>query len=494
MAKFIKSSSINIKNTQLFINGRFVDSVSGRRFPTINPATGQKIAEIAEADKADVDLAVKAARNAFSRNSPWRTMDASNRGRLIFKLADLIERDSAYLASLESLDNGKPITEALLDVKNSVDSLRYYAGWADKIHGKVIPSDGKLFGFTRSEPVGVCGQIIPWNFSLYMAAWKIGPALTTGNTVVLKPSELTPLTALHVASLSKEAGFPDGVLNVLPGFGSNAGAAIAAHMDIDKIAFTGSTAVGKLIQSEAGRSNGKRVTLECGGKSPLVVLDDADLDLAVKYAHEGIFFNTGQCCCASSRVFVQENIYDAFVQKSAQLAASRKVGDPFSEGVQMGPQIDEKQFKKTLGLIGKGVEEGAKLEAGGEKAADVGYFVKPTVFSNVTDDMTIAKEEIFGPVQSILKFKTFEEAVDRGNNSPYGLASGIFTKDLEKAIQFSQLSQAGSVWVNTYLALTSQLPFGGFKQSGFGRENGEDGLHEYLETKTVAIAISQKHS
>ncbi|KAH9408563.1 Aldehyde dehydrogenase X, mitochondrial [Tyrophagus putrescentiae] len=388
---------------------------------TINPATGQKIAEIAEADKADVDLAVKAARNAFSR--------------------------------FRELDNGKPITEALLDVKKlcRLSSVLRWMG------GQNSRKDNTLELQDRHLPLG--------------------------NTVVLKPSELTPLTALHVASLSKEAGFPDGVLNVLPGFGSNAGAAIAAHMDIDKIAFTGSTAVGKLIQSEAGRSNGKRVTLECGGKSPLVVLDDADLDLAVKYAHEGIFFNTGQCCCASSR-----NIYDAFVQKSAQLAASRKVGDPFSEGVQMGPQIDEKQFKKTLGLIGKGVEEGAKLEAGGEKAADVGYFVKPTVFSNVTDDMTIARRRF-----SAL-FSRFSKAVDRGNNSPYGLASGIFTKDLEKAIQFSQLSQAGSVWVNTYLALTSQLPFGGFKQSGFGRENGEDGLHEYLETKTVAIAISQKHS
>jgi len=281
---------------------------------------------------------------------------------------------------------------------------------------------------------------------------------------------------------------------VVPGLGSNAGSAIASHMDVDKIAFTGSTGVGKLIQSEAGRSNGKRVTLEMGGKSPLVVFDDADLDLAVKVAHEGIFFNQGQCCCASSRVFVQDNIYDKFVQKAAQLAATRKVGDPFEEGTLMGPQIDEKQFNKTLGFIEKGKQEGAKLETGGQKAHDVGYFVKPTVFSNVTDDMTIAKEEIFGPVQSILKFKTFDEVVDRSNNTQYGLAAGVFTRDLDKAIQYSQQVQAGSVWINTFLALTAQVPFGGFKQSGFGRENGEDGLHEYLEIKSVAIATSTKHS
>lgn len=492
MSKFIRNPPI--KYTQLFINGKFVDSVTGKRFPTINPANGQTIAEVAEADKADIDLAVKAARKAFTRNSEWRSMDASKRGRLLFKLADLIERDTNYLASLESSDNGKPIHEAVIDVKSSAASIRYYAGFADKIHGKTIPMDGNYFGFTRAEPVGVCGQIIPWNFPMFMFAWKIGPALTTGNTVVIKPSELTPLSALYLAALSQEAGFPPGVLNVVPGYGANAGASISSHMDIDKIAFTGSTAVGHMIQTEAGRSNGKRVTLEMGGKSPLVVFDDADLDLAVKVAHESIFFNQGQCCCASSRVFVQESVYDEFVRKSAELAAARKVGDAFADGTQMGPQIDEKQFNKTLNLIQIGVKEGAKLETGGERANDVGYFVKPTVFSDVTDEMTIAREEIFGPVQSILKFSTFDEVVDRSNESKYGLAAGVFTNNVDRALQFAQQVQAGSVWVNTFLALTSQLPFGGFKQSGFGRENGEDGLHEYLEIKSVAIATSQKNS
>lgn len=319
---------------------------------------------------------------------------------------------------------------------------------------------------------------------------------------------------MHIASLASEAGLPAGVLNVVPGFGANAGAAIAGHQDIDKVAFTGSTAVGKLIQSEAGRTNGKRVTLEMGGKSPLVVFNDADLDLAVKVAvgvqwrdhnsckysnfffpqHESIFFNQGQCCCASSRVFVQSDIYDKFVAKSAELASKRVVGDPFDQKTEMGPQIDEKQYSKILSMIDSGKKEGAQLRSGGEKHGDVGYFIRPTVFSNVSDDMTIAREEIFGPVQSILKFDTFDEVIERANNSRYGLAAGVFTRDLEKATLFSQQIQAGSVWVNTFLHLTSQLPFGGFKQSGFGRENGEDGLHEYLEIKTVAISVPQKHS
>jgi acyl-CoA reductase-like NAD-dependent aldehyde dehydrogenase len=409
-------------------------------------------------------------------------------------LADLIERDIDYLGSLETLDNGKPFNDAIWDMNAAIASLRYYAGWADKIHGKVIPADGPLFAFTRAEPMGVCGQIIPWNFPLFMMSWKIGPALATGNTCVVKPAEQTPLTALYLASLVKEAGFPPGVVNVVPGYGPTAGAALSEHLDVDKVAFTGSTEIGKIIQSAAGKSNTKRVTLEMGGKSPLVIFDDADLEAAVQTAHVGVFLNMGQCCCASSRIYVHESIYDKFVQRSVELAKARVVGDPTDLKTQQGPQIDDIQFNKILGLIDVGRKEGANLLTGGQRWGTQGYFIQPTVFSDVKDDMTIAKEEIFGPVQSIFKFKTFDEVIDRCNDTSYGLAAGVFTKDINKALRFSQQVRAGSIWINTFLALGPQVPFGGFKQSGFGRENGEDGLHEYLEIKSIAIYNDQKNS
>lgn len=481
-----------IKFTKLFINNEFVDAVSRKTFPTLNPATGDKIADVAEGDKADVDLAVAAARAAFTPGSTWRTMDASARGKLMYKLAELVDRDRDYLASLETLDNGKPVGDSDFDIGCAVDTIRYFAGWADKIHGDTIPVDGNLLTVTRKEPVGVVGQIIPWNYPILMFAWKIGPALATGCTIVIKPAEQTPLTGLYLAQLIKEAGFPAGVVNVVNGYGPTAGAAISSHMNIEKVAFTGSTEVGRLIGIAAAQSNLKRVTLEMGGKSPVIVCADADLDEAVEICHGAIFNNHGQNCVAGSRTFVEASIYDQFVQKATKRAAERKVGDPFQDGVQQGPQIDNDQLKKIQELIESGTKEGAKLETGGSRIGDKGFFVQPTVFSNVQDNMRIAAEEIFGPVQSIFKFNTIEEAITRANATTYGLAAGIITNDINKAILFAHSVQAGSVWINCYDAVTPQAPFGGFKQSGQGRELGEAALHEYLELKTITFGLKQK--
>jgi len=484
-----------IKFTKIFINNEWVDSVSGKTFATINPATGAVICQVQEGDKADVEKAVKAARDAFKLGSEWRVMDASKRGVLLNKLADLMERDRVYLASLESLDNGKPYQDAFnIDLSLTIKCLRYYAGWADKTHGKTIPVDGSFLSYTRHEPVGVCGQIIPWNFPLLMQAWKLGPALATGNTVVMKLAEQTPLSGLAVGALVKEAGFPAGVVNIIPGYGPTAGAAIAEHMDVDKVAFTGSTEVGHIIQKAAGGSNLKKVTLELGGKSPLIVMDDADIDFAVETAHFALFFNQGQCCCAGSRLMVQEGIYEEFVRKATDRAKRRTVGDPFSSGTEQGPQVDEEQFKKVLSYIQSGVAEGASLRAGGGKYGDTGYFVQPTVFSDVTDEMKICKEEIFGPVQVIQKFKTMDEVLERANNNSYGLAAAVFTKDIGNAVYMSNSLRAGTVWVNCYDVLEAQVPFGGYKMSGVGRELGEYGLEAYTEVKTVTISIPQKNS
>lgn len=452
----------------------------------------EKIFIIFNPFQVDVDLAVEAAKKAFARGSEWRNMDASQRGKLMHKLADLLERDADIIANLESLDNGKPFADSLFDVQCSADCLRYYAGWCDKIHGQTIPSDGGNVTFTRKEPIGVVGQIIPWNYPLLMLAWKWGPAIATGCTSVLKPAEQTPLTALYAAALSKEAGFPAGVLNVVPGYGPTAGSAITNHMDIAKVAFTGSVEVGKIIMESAARSNLKKVSLELGGKSPLVVFDDADIDEAVQIAHNAIFFNHGQNCCAGSRTFVQEGIYDEFVKRAAKKASERKLGCPFAETTEQGPQVDNDMFTKVLGFVESGIKEGATLECGGKRWGSEGYFIEPTVFSNVSDNMKIAREEIFGPVQSILKFKTMEEAIVRANNTNYGLAAGVITNNISTALTFVQAVEAGSVWVNCYDAVTPQTPFGGFKQSGFGRELGECGLESYLETKLVSIKISNK--
>ncbi|XP_026228224.1 aldehyde dehydrogenase, mitochondrial [Anabas testudineus] len=489
------STQPEVHYNKLFINNQWQDAASGKTFPTINPATGEVICEVAEADQADVDKAVKAARNAFRLGSPWRRMDASHRGLLISKLADAIERDAAYLAELETLDNGKPYAVAYtVDLPMVVKCFRYYAGWADKWEGKTIPIDGDNFCYTRHEPIGVCGQIIPWNFPLLMQAWKLGPALATGNTVVMKVAEQTPLTALYIASLIKEVGFPEGVVNILPGMGPSAGAAIANHMDIDKVAFTGSTEVGHLIQQAAGSSNLKKVTLELGGKSPNIILSDANMEEAVEQSHFGLFFNQGQCCCAGSRTFVQADIYDEFVERSAERAKRRVVGNPFDFQTEQGPQVDQEQFNKILGYISSGKREGAKLMCGGGVAADKGYFIQPTVFGDVQDNMTIAREEIFGPVMQILKFKTVEEVIERANNTKYGLAAAVFTKDIDKAMYVSHGLRAGTVWVNCYNVFGVQAPFGGYKASGNGREMGEYGLENYTEVKTVTIKVPQKNS
>ncbi|KAL5242188.1 hypothetical protein ACI65C_009598 [Semiaphis heraclei] len=462
--------NIEVLYNQIFINNNFVNSVSGKTFSTINPANKNKIIDVAEADKSDVDLAVNAAKTAFKPDSEWRKMDASARGKLMYRLSELIDKHKIHLANLESLDNGKPFSDSLLDIDMTVSTLQYYAGFADKIHGKTIPADGPYFAFTKYQPVGVVGQIIPWNYPILMLAWKWGPALAAGCTIVLKPAEQTPLTALHVAALSKEAGFPDGVINVVPGYGPTAGQAIASHHGINKVAFTGSTEVGKLIMEEAAKSNLKRVSLELGGKSPLVIFNDFDVDEAAKIAHDAVFANMGQNCCAGSRTFVQEGIYEKFVEKAASLVSQKKVGDQFDADTQVGPLISEEQYNKVLSMIESGKLEGAKVEAGGCKVGDIGYFVHPTVFSNVTDNMKIAREEIFGPVQQIIKFKTLDEVIKRANDTKYGLAAGVLTNNLDTAMKYMENVNAGSVWVNCYDAINVQCPFGGFKQSGQGRE------------------------
>jgi aldehyde dehydrogenase (NAD+) len=481
---------IKIGPTRLLINNEWVDSASGKTFETIDPATGDVIARVAEADKPDVDKAVKAAQAAFDPGAKWRKWPASRRGVLLNKLADLMERNAEELARLESLDNGKPFNDALkIDVPASIACYRYFAGWADKIHGKTIPVNGPFFCYTKHEPVGICGQIIPWNFPLLMQAWKLGPALACGNVVVLKPAEQTPLTALRVGELIVEAGFPPGVVNILPGFGPTAGQAIARHMEIDKVAFTGSTEVGKLIMEAAAQTNLKRVTLELGGKSPNIVFADADMDAAIEGAHFALFFNQGQCCCAGSRLFVEEKIYDEFVSKSTERAKKRKVGDPFDAGTEQGPQVDKEQFQKVMGYIEAGKKDGAKLMCGGGRKGDRGFFVEPTVFADVKDEMKIAQEEIFGPVMSIIKFKTIDEVVQRANKTIYGLAAAVWTRDITKAHAIANSVRAGTVWVNCYDVFDAAAPFGGFKQSGIGRELGEYGLQQYSEVKTVTIKL-----
>lgn len=476
------------KYTKLFINNEFVDAVSGKKFATSNPATGEVIVEVAEGDKADVDLAVNAAKKAFHRNSSWRKLSPLQRTNLMNKLCELMDRDKQFLASIETQDNGKPLAEALFDVTISIMTLQYYAGWTDKFFGDTIPCGG-FVSMTRKEPVGVVGQIIPWNYPLLMLAWKWGPALAVGCTIVMKPAEQTPLTALHMAALAKEAGFPPGVINVINGYGPTAGAAITSHSDIRKVAFTGSVEVGRIVMQAAATSNLKRVSLELGGKSPVVVCEDADIDYAVETTHEALFSNHGQSCCAGSRTYVHEKIYDEFVAKAVAMAKERKVGDPFDDSVKQGPQIDEEMMNKVLGYIESGKQQGARLVTGGKRIGKVGYFIEPTVFADVKDDMKIAREEIFGPVQSIFKFSNMDEMIDRANSVEYGLAAGIITNDINKAMKYANNVDAGSVWINCYDAVLPQTPFGGYKHSGIGRELGKDGLDNYLENKTITMKL-----
>ncbi len=478
-----------VKDQKMLIGGQWVDSASGKTFETVNPATGEVICRVAEGDKADIDRAVKAARQAFE-SGPWPKMSASERGRLLNKLADAIEKNIDELAALESLDNGKPFRDArAADLPLTVKCYRYYAGWADKIHGKTIPIEGSYFCYTRHEPVGVVGQIIPWNFPLLMQAWKWGPALAAGNTIVLKPAEQTPLTALAVARLAQEVGFPDGVVNVVPGFGETAGAALTGHMDVDKVAFTGEGATGKIVMTAAAQSNLKRVSLELGGKSPNIIFADADLDAATEGAYFGLFFNQGQCCCAGSRLFVEEKVHDELVDRLLQKAKKQKVGDPFDPETTQGPQVSQEQMEKILGYIESGKKQGAHCLTGGGRLGNKGYFVEPTLFANVKDDMKIAQEEIFGPVMNVLKFKNVDEVIERGNRTSYGLAAAVWTKDITKALRIANSVRAGTVWVNCYDVFDAAAPFGGYKQSGIGRELGEYALELYTEVKTVTVAV-----
>ena len=474
--------------TKLLIDGKWRDSVSGKTFETINPATEELIAEVAEADAADIDLAVKAARKAFD-TGPWRKMDARDRGRLMNQLADLIEKNLEELAELETLDNGKPISESRnADLPLVVDCFRYYAGWADKIQGKTVPIRGRYFCYTKREPVGVAGQIIPWNFPLLMVAWKWGPALAAGCTVVLKPAEQTPLTALRLGELALEAGYPAGVINIVPGFGETAGASLVAHKGVDKIAFTGESRTGQIIMKSAADTL-KRVTLELGGKSPNIVFADADLDAAVDGAILGLYLNQGQCCCAGSRLFVQEPVYDKMVERLASLSQARKLGDPFDPDTQQGPQVDKAQFDKILSYIDRGKAQGARCVSGGERFGSKGYFIKPTVFAEVEDKMAIATDEIFGPVMQVLRFEDIDEVIERANTTDYGLAAAVWTQDIKKAHAIADRVRAGTVWVNCYDVFDAAAPFGGYKTSGIGRELGEQALDNYTENKTVTIAL-----
>lgn len=495
MVSVAPAVSSTVRHYDLFIDGKWVEALSGKTFTTPNPATGAPLATVAEGDRADIDRAIRAARKAF--DGPWSRVTARDRGRMLYKLAQLIDRQAQRLAELETADNGKPIRESrYIDLPQVVETFEYFSGWATKIEGETIPLPGPLFNYTLREPVGVCGQIIPWNFPLLMAAWKLAPALAAGNTCVLKPAEQTPVTAMELAGLIQEAGFPDGVVNIVPGYGETAGAALASHPGVDKLAFTGSTEVGKLI-AHAAANNLTKVSLELGGKAPNIIFADADLDQAVEGAMMGIFFNQGQVCCAGSRLFVAEPIRDRFLERFQARAGSLKIGDPLKPDTQMGPQVSEEQLNRVKGYVAIGREEGATILTGGvpprlSGLLEQGYFFQPTILTNVRNQMRVAQEEIFGPVTAVIPFTHEDDLIRQANETIYGLSAGIWTRDLGRAHRFAKAIQAGTVWINTYNMIHPAMPFGGYKQSGYGRELGKHALDLYTQTKSVWVDLSDK--
>ncbi|CDF89377.1 ZYBA0S04-02828g1_1 [Zygosaccharomyces bailii CLIB 213] len=472
----------------LFIDGDFRPSIQGKTFEIIDPSTEQQITHVYEALEDDVDVAVAAAKRAFENG--WGTSDPETRAGVLFRLADLVEQHSETLAAIESMDNGKSLLCSRGDVALVSKYLRSCGGWTDKVYGNVIDTGKDHFAYSVREPLGVCGQIIPWNFPLLMWSWKIGPALATGNTVVLKPAEATPLSALYASQLCQEAGVPAGVVNVLPGAGRIVGERFCKHPDIKKIAFTGSSATGRHIMKSAADTI-KKITLELGGKSPNIVFADADLDRAVRSIAFGIFFNSGEICCAGSRIYVQDSVYDTVLQKFKDYTESLKVGDPFEEGVFQGSQTSHNQMEKILSYVKTGTGEGARVVTGGKRHGSKGFFVKPTIFADVHENMKIVKEEIFGPVVTVSKFSTVDEVISMANNSVYGLAAGIHTRDVNKAIDVSNRIKAGTIWINTYNALHQSVPFGGYGQSGIGSEMGAAALDNYTQTKSVRMAIDK---
>jgi len=487
----IAATKTKIQPGKLLIGGEWVESA--KTFATLNPATGEALTQVAEASAEDVDRAVLAARKAFDEpGGPWRKMSASDRGKLLWRLADLVEQNIEEIAELETLDNGKPIFESrYVDIPSVVDVLRYYAGWASKIHGETINSRADAFTYTLREPVGVVGAIIPWNFPLLLTSWKLGPALACGNTVVLKPAEQTPLTALRFGQLLAEAGFPPGVVNIVTG-GPAAGQALVRHPGVDKIAFTGSTSVGKEIMRGAADTL-KRVTLELGGKSPNIVFADSDLDAAIKGASTGIFYGKGEVCAAGSRLFVEKKVHDEFISKLAERAKKIKPGDPLDPKTRLGAIVSEQQMQTVLGYIESGKKEGAQLVAGGNRVnldGGKGFFIEPTVFDAVDNGMKIAQEEIFGPVLATISFDDLDQVAAMANQNIYGLAAAVWTNDIKKAHGMARRLKAGTVWINTYNLYDAALPFGGFKQSGFGRELGREALDYYTEVKSVWVNLA----